>query len=65
MKGTMSLINHGGIPSDPEEREDLDFCRSSDCNTNHGLGHGVAKVGAVQDILDLGRKYCGSVETEA
>ena len=29
-EGAMSLINHGGIPSDPE---DLDFCPSRDCNT--------------------------------
>ena len=61
MKGTVSLINHGGIPSDPE---DLDFCTFSDCNTNHGLGHWVVKVEAVQDIFGLGREYCGSVETE-
>ena len=53
MKRAMSLINHGGIPSDPE---DLDFCGSSDCNTNHGLGHGVTKVGTVQDIFGLGRE---------
>ena len=45
-----------GIPADPE---DLDFCRSSDCNSNLGLGHGVARVGAVQDIFGFGR------ETEA
>ena len=56
MKGAMSLINHGGIPSDPE---DLDFCPSRDCNTNYGVGHGVVKVGAVQDIFGFGR------ETEA
>ena len=29
------------------------------------LGHGVFKIGAVQDIFGLGREYCGSVETEA
>ena len=62
MKGAMSLINHGGIPSDPE---DLDFCPSRDCNTNHGLGQGVAKVGTLRDIFGLGREYCESVETEA
>ena len=62
MKGAVSLIIHGGIPSDPE---DLNYCPSSDCNTNHGLGHGVAKVGAVQDIFGFGREFCGSVETEA
>ena len=45
-----------GIPADPE---DLDFCRSSDCNTNLGLGHGVARVGAVQIFSAWGGSTVG------